>query len=77
MRIADKWTEYRLIDTSNGDKLEDWNGVTLIRPDPQIIWKTPRKTDMWGKADGHYHRSSAGGGSWTFKRDVTDRKSVV
>ena len=71
MRIADKWKEYRLIDTSNGDKLEDWNGVTLIRPDPQIIWKTPRKTDMWGKADGHYHRSSAGGGSWTFKRDVT------
>ena len=53
MRVADKWTEYRLIDTSNGDKLEDWNGVTLIRPDPQIIWKTPRKTDMWGKADGH------------------------
>lgn len=66
MRVADRWNDYRIEDTSCGEKLEVWNGVTLIRPDPQIIWKTPRKSELWEKADGHYHRSSAGGGSWEF-----------
>ena len=57
MRIADNWKEYRILDTSDGEKLELWNGVSLIRPDPQIIWKTPRAVPQWDTADGHYHRS--------------------
>ncbi|NLK70554.1 MAG: SAM-dependent methyltransferase [Clostridiales bacterium] len=72
MKVADKWTEYRLIDTSNGERLEDWNGVTLIRPDSQIIWKTPHKTDMWKKADGYFQRSSFGGEKWTFRRNIDE-----
>ena len=63
MRIADNWKEYRILDTSDGEKLELWNGVSLIRPDPQIIWKTPHAVPQWDMADGHYHRSNAGGGS--------------
>lgn len=69
MRIADKWKEYYIADASDGEKIEVWNGVTLIRPDPQIIWKTPHKSPLWEKADGHYHRSSSGGGSWSFMTD--------
>lgn len=72
MRIADNWKEYRILDTSDGEKLELWNGVSLIRPDPQIIWKTPHAAPQWDTADGHYHRSNAGGGSWSFRRKLPD-----
>ena len=72
MRVADKWQEYKIIDTSSGDKLESWGGVTLVRPDPQIIWKTPKKTNMWEKADAVYHRSSKGGGEWEYKRKLPE-----
>ena len=44
--------DYRLIDTKNGERLERWGNVTLIRPDPQVIWQTPPLTDLWEKADG-------------------------
>jgi 23S rRNA (cytosine1962-C5)-methyltransferase len=64
MRIAQNWKEYKIIDTTSQEKLESWNGNILIRPDPQIIWKTPKKSPLWDKAMGHYHRSSSGGGHW-------------
>ena len=68
MRIAQNWKEYKIIDTTSQEKLESWNGNILIRPDPQIIWKTPKKSPLWDKAMGHYHRSSSGGGSWSFSK---------
>lgn len=67
MRIAKKWEQYSILDTSSEEKLEDWNGVKLIRPDPQIIWKTPKNENLWNSVDGHYHRSSSGGGSWEYR----------
>ena len=67
MRIAKKWEQYSILDTSSEEKLEDWNGVKLIRPDPQIIWKTPKNENLWNSADGHYHRSSRGGGSCEYR----------
>ncbi|MDR1673960.1 MAG: class I SAM-dependent methyltransferase [Oscillospiraceae bacterium] len=70
MRVADGWKQYRILDASDGEKLEDWNGICLIRPDPQIIWKTPYKSEKWQAADGHYIRSSAGGGQWQFRREI-------
>ncbi|MBO6140839.1 MAG: class I SAM-dependent methyltransferase [Ruminococcus sp.] len=72
MRVADKWQEYKIIDTSNGDKLESWGSITLVRPDPQIIWKTPHKSDKWEKADAVYHRSSKGGGEWEYRRRLPE-----
>ncbi|MDR3551485.1 MAG: class I SAM-dependent methyltransferase [Clostridia bacterium] len=68
MRIADGWQEYKILDASGGEKLERWGGYTLIRPDPQIIWSTERLHQGWSKADGHYLRSPAGGGSWQVRR---------
>lgn len=70
MRVADNWKEYRLLDTSCGEKLESWGGVTLVRPDPQIIWRSPKRSDMWNKADGIYHRSDKGGGQWEFHKKL-------
>ena len=71
MRFSQDWKDFELIDASSGEKLERWGDTTLIRPDPQVIWKTP-KGDVWRKADAHYHRSSSGGGEWekrSIKRD--------
>ncbi len=63
MRKASDWKDYEIIDTSNGEKLERWKDVVLIRPDPQVIWNTPRGA-QWKKANAHYIRSSSGGGKW-------------
>ncbi|MBQ8922579.1 MAG: class I SAM-dependent methyltransferase [Oscillospiraceae bacterium] len=68
MRIAEHWADYRLIDTKSGERLERWGEITLIRPDPQVIWQTSPLTDLWAHADGHYHRSKSGGGSWEYRR---------
>ena len=66
MLIADRWKDYKVIDTSSGEKLEDFGGYLLIRPDPQVIWKTERRAHGWKKPNAHYHRSQKGGGSWEF-----------
>ena len=66
MWIADQWKDYEVLDTSSGEKLERWGDYLLVRPDPQVIWNTPRKNPGWKKKNGHYHRSSKGGGEWEF-----------
>lgn len=66
MWLADKWKDYQVIDTSSGEKLEKWGNYILLRPDPQVIWKTPRKNPVWKKINAHYHRSAKGGGEWEF-----------
>ena len=68
MRVAEHWQDYRLLDTSCGERLERWGNIILIRPDPQVIWQTPKDSPMWQKADGHYHRSKSGGGSWSYAK---------
>ncbi len=70
MRIADKWQDYSLIDCSSSEKLEKWGDIVLIRPDPQIIWKTEYKSKLWGNYHGHYHRSDKGGGAWDFAKKI-------
>ncbi len=66
MWIADNWNDYEVIDTSSGEKLERWGDYLLVRPDPQVIWSTPRTNPGWKKKNGHYHRSAKGGGEWEF-----------
>lgn len=66
MRIADKWTEYKVLDVSDGEKLENWAGYTLIRPDPQVIWSSEKKLRAWRSPNAHYIRSAKGGGEWNF-----------
>ena len=65
MWIADKWTDYELLDCSCGEKLERWGSYTLVRPDPQAIWQTERRYAGWKKPDARYHRSETGGGHWS------------
>ncbi len=64
MWCADQWKDYELIDTNDGERLERWGNLILIRPDPQIIWKGCATSPLWKRADGIYRRSSTGGGQW-------------
>lgn len=57
MWIADNWKDYEVIDCSKGEKLERWGDYLLVRPDPQVIWDTP-KTERGAQMNGHYHRSA-------------------
>ena len=66
MWLADKWKDYEVIDCSQGEKLERWGKYLLVRPDPQVIWDTPKREKGWKRMNGHYHRRSKGGGEWEF-----------
>lgn len=66
MWIADGWKDYEVLDCSKGEKLERWGDYLLIRPDPQVIWDSPRSHKGWKHPNGHYHRSAKGGGEWEF-----------
>lgn len=72
MRYAKDWKDYELLDCSEGERLERWGKVILIRPDPQIIWSTPKEHPMWKHADARYVRSSQGGGHWEYRRELPE-----
>ncbi len=72
MRTADNWKDYELLDASRGERLERWGDIILIRPDPQILWDTPRRDSRWKQAHARYHRSNTGGGQWERLRPLPD-----
>lgn len=75
MRVAPDWTEYSVIATGDGEKLERWGNLTLLRPDPQIIWHAQKPLRSYKGIDAIYERSATGGGRWIFNRDFdTDFK---
>lgn len=67
MWLPKSLTDYELIDTSDGARLERWGDFILSRPDPQVIWKNTRRSPEWKSADAVYHRSNKGGGAWNIK----------
>lgn len=66
MRFSSAWQDYALLDCTMGERLEKWGEYILIRPDPEVIWNTPRDDKLWSRADARYVRSSAGGGAWQY-----------
>ena len=77
MWLADKWEDYKLIDTANEEKLEYWGKYLLRRPEPQAVWGYISDEEYWRKADAHYHRSSSGGGSWEIKsKNLPERWTI-
>ena len=72
MFLANTWTDYQVLDTGDGEKLERWGNILLRRPDPQVIWPAS-DPDLWKKAQAHYHRSEKGGGEWEFFQKLPDR----
>ena len=76
MEIARNWKDYEILDMANGEKLERWGNVYLIRPDPQIIWKEKTFQNKWKMANARYSRSSSGGGSWNYIKKVPDNWQI-
>ena len=77
MRKTDFWKDYELIDSSDGERLERWGDIILIRPDPQVIWKTERKNPLWRKAHARYHRSNTGGGKWQVYKPIPESWQIA
>lgn len=76
MIIANRWTEYELLDAGNGEKLERWGKIVLQRPDPQAIWPPAKDRGFWKRADAVYQRSSSGGGKWQKRRELPRQWNV-
>ena len=72
MNIANNWKDYEILDMANGEKLEKWGNVILIRPDPQIIWKNKSFPKKWEMANARYNRSSSGGGGWKYNKKMPE-----
>ena len=70
MIIANNWKDYEIIDMADGEKLEKWKDIILVRPDPQIIWKEKSFPKKWNEAMARYNRSNTGGGNWQYKKKV-------
>lgn len=70
MNIATNWKDYEILDMANGEKLERWKNIVLVRPDPQIIWKNKSFPNKWEDVNARYIRSSTGGGNWDFNKKV-------
>lgn len=77
MRYSKDWKDYEIIDCSEGERLERWGDVILVRPDPQVIWKTPKENPLWFNAAGYYHRSKSGGGSWEIRGKMPPRWNIA
>ena len=75
MRAAN-WTDYELIDTGSGERLERWGDIILIRPDPQIIWQSDKKDPRWKTAHARYKRSNTGGGQWQYYKKIPEVWSI-
>ena len=76
MRTFENFNDYELIDADNGERLERWGEIILIRRDPQIIWSEGHRDDRWNKAHAIYHRSNSGGGYWETLKKVPDVWSI-
>ena len=72
MRLAKDWKDYKIIATGDGEKLEDWNGIILLRPDPQVIWHAKKSLSKFKGINAWYHRSETGGGHWQYLKNTPD-----
>lgn len=77
MRASENWKDYALLDASDGERLERWGDILLIRPDPQILWHTPRRDDRWNTVHARYLRSGSGGGHWEKRRPLPDSWQIT
>lgn len=70
MNIAKDWKDYEILDMANGEKLERWKDIVLVRPDPQIIWKSKSFPEKWKNVNAKYNRSNTGGGYWEYSKKL-------
>ena len=77
MKIAENWQDYKIIATGDGYKLERWKGVVLLRPDPQVIWKSQIDLFSYPGINAVYRRSDKGGGAWEYRLPMPDEWEIA
>lgn len=77
LKIADNWNDYEVIATGEGMKLERWNDITLLRPDPQVIWPSQIDMGRYKGLNAIYNRSSEGGGEWKYYKPIPENLVVT
>lgn len=75
MKVVTDFKDYTILDMANGEKLERWGNITLVRPDPQIIW-SKKSTNLWSSANAVYSRSNTGGGAWNINKSIPDSWTI-
>ncbi len=75
MITTDSFPDYTLLDAGDKEKLENWKGHILRRPDPMAIWPKT-KPEIWDEAEAFYHRSTSGGGHWEYKKKLPESWNV-
>ena len=75
MWLSDRWHDYALLDAGDGMKLERWGEFVLARPEPQAVWPVQRPA-LWANAHATYHRSSTGGGAWSYTQTLPESWQV-
>lgn len=73
MKLANSWTDYEIIDASNGEKLERWKNIYLLRPDPQVVWDNGDLRELYSDINAIYFRSNKGGGHWESLKKTPER----
>lgn len=73
---ADKWKDYTCLDAGDGEKLENWKGVVLRRPDPGALWPIDESNPQWNQYDAIYHRSNKGGGHWEYRKKLPESWTI-
>ncbi len=76
MKMADKWKDYKILATGDGMKLERWGDIVLLRPDPQVIWRSSRDLYACKDINAVYHRSGKGGGGWKYLKPVPEEWNI-
>lgn len=73
LKVSGDILGYELIDSSGGQRLERVGKYILIRPDPQVIWRTDKTNPLWSTPDAVYKRSKSGGGRWIFTKEIKEQ----
>lgn len=76
IRLAKDWQDYKVVATGDGYKLERWGDITLLRPDPQVIW--PMQRDLFSDPAlcAVYRRSESGGGAWEYRKEIPPQWNI-
>lgn len=74
MRLSPNWTDYELLDSGSGRKLERFGSVTLIRPEAQATWRPAHSETSWSAAQAEFVQPDRKKrGEWIFAQRVPPR----
>ena len=76
-----QWSDYALLDSGDGDKLERFGPYIFSRPEPQAIWKKNLSSKVWNNTSGKFISSSSTDndqivGKWSLEKNLPDKWEI-